>query len=135
MPKTQRLVRNRVRHKKKYYEDNPEAREKQSEAIKKYYEDNPEAREKARETMKKYYVENPEAVKRGEENPMFGKTGAEHHGSKKVHQYERDGKTFIKEWDSIVDVERELIISNGNICHVCRGTKKTAGGFVWRYAN
>ena len=37
---------------KKYYEDNPEAREKMSERRKKYYEDNPEAREKMSERGK-----------------------------------------------------------------------------------
>ena len=44
----------------KYFEDNPEARIKNSEALKKYYE-NPEARIKNSEAQKKYHAENPEA--------------------------------------------------------------------------
>ena len=77
---------------KKYFENNPEAREKQSEKIKKYYEnpeaikkcsesqkkryENPEAREQMREIKKKYNQENPEArekqsekIKKYYENP------------------------------------------------------------------
>jgi hypothetical protein len=46
---------------KKYYEDNPEAIQKNSEALKKYFEDNPKARKQHGERMKQYYEDNPEA--------------------------------------------------------------------------
>jgi GIY-YIG catalytic domain/NUMOD3 motif len=120
--------------KKKYFAENPEAREKNNEAQRKRFE-NPEEREKASEALKKYFAENPEAVKRGENNPMFGKMGADHHNSKKVRQYERDGETFVREWDCARDAYRELGINFTSICMACRGVLKTSGDFVWRYAD
>lgn len=119
----------------KYYAENPEARLKNSEAVKKYYAETPGAREKNSESKKNYFAENPEAVMRGENHPMFGRTGAEHPKSKKICQYERDGETFVKEWDSMADAYRDLGIHCTNIGDVCRGIQKTAGGFVWRYAD
>lgn len=54
----------------------------------------------------------------------------------KVKQYDKQGN-FIKEWDSIMEVERQLKIRSGNICSCCKKRKKykSAGGYIWRYAN
>ena len=49
--------------KKKQYEENPEARKKQSERLKKHHEENPETGKKHSERLKKHYEENPEARK------------------------------------------------------------------------
>lgn len=54
--------------------------------------------------------------------------------SKKVYQFSLQGE-FIKEWESGILVERTLKISSGHISRNCRGQRKTAGGFIWRYAN
>lgn len=43
-----------------------------------------------------------------------------------------DGE-FIKGWDRIIDVERELNIANQTITNCCKGIKDSAGGFIWRY--
>lgn len=59
----------------------------------------------------------------GEENPS----------SVSVNQYSSDRSKLIKRWGSIADVERELKIPHSNISKVCRGKRKTAGGFYWRY--
>ena len=56
----------------------------------------------------------------GKDNPL----------SKKVYQYDLIGN-FIKEWNSIQEVEKNLKISN--ISSVCYGKRKTAGGYIWRY--
>ena len=40
---------------------------------------------------------------------------------------------FIKEWSSAREAARQLGISN--ICNCLKGRKKSAGGFVWRYAH
>ena len=40
---------------------------------------------------------------------------------------------IIKEWESIAKVEQELKISNADICKCCKGKRKTAGGYKWRY--
>jgi len=40
---------------------------------------------------------------------------------------------FIAEYDCIKSVERITGIANNNIVKVCKGHRKTAGGFIWRY--
>lgn len=70
----------------------------------------------------------------GEKNHMYGKIGEKHHNSKPILQYSKDG-TFIREWASMADVQRELGISEGDISNVCarKPNHKTAGGYVWKY--
>ena len=49
-----------------------------------------------------------------------------------ILQFAKDG-TFVKEWPSLIEAHRQLGISQGNICNCLKGTRKSAGGFVWRY--
>jgi group I intron endonuclease len=49
-----------------------------------------------------------------------------------IFQYDLNG-VFIKSWDRIIDVERELGIANTTITHCCQGKKDSAGKFIWRY--
>ena len=51
-----------------------------------------------------------------------------------ILQLAKDG-TFVKEWQSQREAERKLGISQSHICHCLKGRKKSAGGFVWRYAH
>jgi len=51
-----------------------------------------------------------------------------------VLQYDLEGN-FIKKWNSMVDIENSLHICNQNVSKVCKGTRKKAGGFIWKYAN
>lgn len=53
--------------------------------------------------------------------------------SKKVLQFTKDG-TFVQEWPSTIEVERQLGFNQGNISSCCSGRYKSAHGFVWRYA-
>lgn len=41
---------------------------------------------------------------------------------------------FVKNWECISDVEKELGYSASNICSCCKGQLKTAYGFLWQYA-
>ncbi len=50
----------------------------------------------------------------------------------KVFQYTSDGK-FVAEYSSINEAGRKTGISAGHICHVCKGIRPTAGGFIWLY--
>ena len=52
--------------------------------------------------------------------------------SKKVLQFKPDG-TFIKEWKSIMDVERMTGYSGGHISECCRNIIKSAYGYIWKY--
>ena len=52
--------------------------------------------------------------------------------SKPILQYSKSGE-FIREWKSAAEVERVLRINNSDIIACCRGKRKSAGGFVWKY--
>lgn len=51
---------------------------------------------------------------------------------KKVIQYDLNG-IFVKEWESMHEVERQLKINNSHISACCKGKRKTAGGYIWMY--
>lgn len=42
---------------------------------------------------------------------------------------------LIVEFPSTMEAERQLGISNGNICNCLKGRYKSAGGYVWYYSN
>lgn len=50
-----------------------------------------------------------------------------------VNQYSKDGK-FIKHWESMSEVEKELGADTGSIIRVCKGLQHTCIGYVWEYA-
>lgn len=54
--------------------------------------------------------------------------------SKKVNQYDLQGQ-FIKQWFCMMDAERDCGINNAGISSCCKGKRKQAGGFIWRYAD
>lgn len=88
----------------------------------------------------------------GAKNPMYGKHPSEesrkkmseaHIGLqaglksphiKSVLQFSING-TFIRQWDYITEAANELHISNSNISACCKGRYKSAGGFIWKYAD
>lgn len=53
---------------------------------------------------------------------------------KPVLQYDLEGN-LIKEWPSLNEVERQLGCNHSHITTVCKGERKTAGGFIWKYKN
>ena len=53
--------------------------------------------------------------------------------SKMVEQHTLDG-THTCTWFSTIGIKRELGYSMGNISECCNGIRKTAYGFVWKYA-
>ena len=61
-----------------------------------------------------------------------GKLGKAHHNHKTVFQYDMD-LNLIKEWDSVMDIERELKIRNGHISECCNGKRKHVKGYIWKY--
>lgn len=76
-----------------------------------------------------------QSFKNGQQKPTWkGKKGKLNHLSKKINQYDLNGN-FIKQWDSMRDVERELNIVPINISRCCRNIRNKAGGYKWEYAN
>lgn len=51
---------------------------------------------------------------------------------KKVCQYNLQGE-FIKEFKSVAEASRQTGFNKTSIAKVCRGERKTCGGFVWKY--
>lgn len=52
--------------------------------------------------------------------------------AKVVLQFSLDG-TFIKEFPSTREVERQLGFFQSNVANCCRGEQKTYKGFIWKY--
>ena len=52
---------------------------------------------------------------------------------KRIRQYDLLGN-FIKEWESITEIHKELNYCVGNISRCCQNKYKTAYGYIWRYA-
>lgn len=69
---------------------------------------------------------------KGEKSPGWGKTGKEHVCSVPIVQLTLKGE-FIRCWDALADVYRELGIRQSNICHNLKGKRHTAGGYKWMY--
>ena len=63
---------------------------------------------------------------------MLGKFGILNHNSKKVNQYDKQGN-FIKTWDSMMDIQRELNFNIAYISHCCSGKGKTGYGYLWGF--
>lgn len=51
---------------------------------------------------------------------------------KKVLQFDLE-MNFIREWDSLTQIAKELSISTGDISNVCHLKRKTSHGFIWRF--
>lgn len=69
----------------------------------------------------------------GRKPTWLGKSGVDFHETKRINQYTLDG-VFIKEWYNARDITRELNICYRGISLVCLGTRKTAGGFKWKFS-
>lgn len=54
--------------------------------------------------------------------------------AKKINQYDLNNN-FIKTWSSFAEIEKHLKINDSNVLSCCKHNRKTAGGYIWRYAN
>ncbi len=67
-------------------------------------------------------------------HPMKWKLWKYNWSSKTVNQYTKDW-TFIKTWNSTMDIEREIWINSWNISSCCSWRYKSAWWFKWEYTN
>lgn len=72
--------------------------------------------------------------KKGKEHCLYGKTGEFALHSKPVIQYTKD-MVFVGRYVSLKDAEEKTGIKFKNISQVLRGSSKTAGGYIWKYAS
>ena len=66
----------------------------------------------------------------GEKNIMYGRHGEDNPCSRPVLQYDLEGN-LIKRWVNVKEAKETLHITGIDRC--CRGERKTARGFKWRY--
>lgn len=52
---------------------------------------------------------------------------------KTIAQYDKQTYELINIWNSSMDIQRKLGIAQSSIIHCCRGKRKSAGGFIWKY--
>ena len=55
-----------------------------------------------------------------------------HSKGKIIIQYDSKGK-ILREWKNLATIEEQLNYNKSNICSVCKGIRKTAYGFIWKY--
>ena len=60
--------------------------------------------------------------------------GENHVRAVKIDQYDLKNN-FIKTWNSIIDASKQLNIQPTCICNNCKGRRKSAGGYIWKYAD
>lgn len=89
--------------------------------------------ENLRWVTQKENVNNPISISKMKKNHhLKNRFGKLHPSSKPIIQFTKDGE-FIRKWDCIKDVERELNFSGGYVGNCCKGKYKTAYNFIWRY--
>lgn len=66
-------------------------------------------------------------------NLLSNRYGEFNNSAKAVLQYDLQGN-LIKKWAYMKEAENALSVKSSKICNVCKGKRKTAGGFVWKYA-
>lgn len=107
-----------------------------------------ETREKLRQNMlgKKHSDKTKQRMSeahKGDKCYWYGKHLTEKHKqklrevnkkTKRVNQYSTDGK-YIKTFNSFREVAEMFNVTRQNIYAVCSGRRKTACGFIWRYAD
>ena len=90
------------------------------------------------EILEKMRLSHPDM--HGENNPMFGKQHSEE-TKNKIAEANKKGmiiqltkeNIFIKEWEYLMKIEKELGIPHTNITKCCKHKGHSAGGFKWMY--
>lgn len=74
------------------------------------------------------------AHRSGANSHFYGKTGAHSPVSKAIDQYTLDG-VFVRRWESFAQLYRECRYDRGLLINTCRGRRKEAYGYAWKYAD
>jgi hypothetical protein len=63
------------------------------------------------------------------------RTGINNHRSKKVSQLDKSSGAIIGQFYCAADIQRKYGFDNSKISACCRGVRKSAYGFCWRFAD
>lgn len=78
------------------------------------------------------FKHSEETIEKLRDNQFKGIIGVDNPFSKKCYQYNLDG-SFIRGWDCIMDIERDLGLSNSLIVRCLKSKTRTAHKFQWFY--
>ena len=125
---------------KKFYINNPQAKQKASQRTKKLWQ-NEEYRKKVTDSVHNFYDNHPDIFS-GENNPMYGKKHTQEAKEKiqqaankrklKIAQLDKDTLEIIKIYDGVKDAEKALNVSHGWISKAAR-QDKVAYGYRWKF--
>jgi len=107
-----------------------ETRRKLSESLKGNHFSE-EHRRKLSESLKGKHLSEETRRKMSESHK--GRTGANSPCSKPVIQLDKETGTVIAEFAGLNEVERVTGVNKSSISNVCRGKRKSAGGYYWQY--
>lgn len=139
------------------YEENPELRKEVSQRIKAFCDSdegkvivsrrskknmsNPEVRYKISESNKAYYTTEKRRIRSVMMKKIYSSsevrnqvTGVNNGASRKVAQYDLDGN-IISEFGTMKEAGEKTGICFKNISKAVRGHRKTAGGYIWKFAD
>ena len=63
---------------------------------------------------------------------MYGKYGKNSNRAIPILQFDLNNN-FVKQWDSQIDIQRELGYKQSVISNCCNGRGKTAYGYIWKH--
>lgn len=156
IPKSEEWKTKYIASIKKFYEEHPERREKASNDFKSFLKtekgkefrrrsnlakQNEEFRlnqsikcKKANNTPE-YIAKQKEIVKEMWESKEYREShcGKNNHRAQRVKQFDLDGN-FIQEYETITQASLDTGVSISKISAVCKGNRKTSGGYIWKYA-
>lgn len=142
---------------KSFYNKHPERKEEASKRFKEFLntDKGKEFRKKSNEAKKsdefrrkqsercraanntpEYLTRHSQIIKKMWESEEYAEAhrGANNHRAQAVRQYDLDGN-FINEFDTLTQATIKTGVNTSKICAVCKGRRKTAGGYRWAYAN
>lgn len=112
------------------------------------YKHTEEAKQKIKEHNAKYWLGKTRAKETIEKMREASKGNTNRRGAKQTeiaNQKNREkhsipvlqikGDEIIKRFNSAKEAEQELNLHKGSVSKVCKGKRKTTGGYEWRYAN
>jgi len=79
-------------------------------------------------------VENLEWISQSENVKHAFRTGLNKGKKNKVYQYTINN-VFIREFNSPIDIEKELGIPRTRILDICEGKGSKTGGYIWKYSD
>ena len=70
--------------------------------------------------------------KKGTQNAMYGKYGKNSNRAIPILQFDLNNN-LVKQWDSQIEIQRELGYKQSVISNCCNGRGKTAYGYIWKH--